>query len=202
MGHLVATLGLFLAGVLSLLLFHPTTTAYLYAEPLLRWKFVTLFTHMLSHSSWSHLLGNYLFGAPYMIYLEYRLKSAKKFIRLFFWTGFVAFLCQYVANELSLFKSSGLIGSSGAIFGLVGASLMCYRGPRAAEITAKAILIFHIASQAEAAYASLVFPMGVAYAAHLGGLLSGAWFSYRHLRRGPNHFRKLRRALRRFLPKR
>lgn len=198
----MATIGLFLVGVLSLSLFDPTTTAYLYSEPLLRWKFVTLFTHMLSHGSWPHLIGNYLFGAPYMFYLEYRLKSTKKFIRLFFWLGFVAFFFQYVANEFSVFKSNGLIGSSGAIFGLVGAALMCYRGPRVIEIAAKAILIFHIVSQANATLESFVFPTGVAFAAHLGGLLAGAWFSYHHLRQGPNHFRKLRRALRRFLPKR
>lgn len=198
----MATLSLFLVSVLSLLLFEPIVTAYLYAEPFLVWRFVTLFTHMVSHSSWAHLLGNFVFGAPYMFYLEKRLNSSKKFIRLFFALGFAAWFSQWLFDKIALFKTMGLIGSSGAIFGLVGAALMCYRGPKIIEFAARSLLVFHIITQAQLAWFSLSFPMGVAYAAHLGGLLAGAWFSYRHLRRGPNHFRKLRRVLRRFLPKR
>lgn|GEM_PF-3223118 len=201
MGYVVATLCLFAVSVLSLLLFDPVVTAYVYDEPTFQWRFVTLFTHMVSHGGWAHLLGNFLFGAPYMLYLEHRLQSSKKFIRLFFCAGLVALLFQYIFNEMAIIKSSGLIGSSGAIFGLVGAALMGYRGPRAVQLTAKAILIFHIITQGQAAWVSLVWADGVAYAAHFGGILAGVWFSYHHLNRGPSRSQKRRCGQRRSLPK-
>jgi membrane associated rhomboid family serine protease len=198
----VATVSLFIIGVISLLLFPPTTTAYIYSEPSVIWRFVSFFTHMVSHGGWAHLLGNFMFGFPYMFYLEYKLKSTKKFIRTFVFFGGAALLTQILFDMFALFKPLGLIGSSGAIFGVTGAVLMGYRGPKPIELTAKALLIFHIVTQAQAAYYNLTYPIGVASGAHLGGLLAGVWFSNRHLNPGPNHFQKLLRGLRRFLPKR
>lgn len=198
----MATVSLFIISVLSLLLFPPTTTAYIYDEPSLMWRFVSFFTHMVSHGGWAHLLGNFMFGFPYMFYLEYKLKSTKKFIRTFVFFGGIALLTQILFDLFALFKPIGLIGSSGAIFGIVGAALMSYRGFKPIELAAKALLIFHIITQAQAAYYNLIFPIGVASGAHLGGLLAGVWFSYRHLNRGPSHSQKRSRGSRRFLPKR
>lgn len=198
----MVTLWLFIVGVISLKLFPPEVTAYIYNEPSLIWRFVSLFTHMVSHGSWGHLLGNFIFGAPYMLYLEARIKSAKKFTRLFFLFGFSAWLMQIAFDHFSLFESRGLIGSSGAIFGIVGATLMCYRGPWFLELAARGLLIFHVVTQAQAAWFALSWPMGVASGAHLGGLLAGILFSHLYLNRGPSRFQKLLRDLRRSLLKR
>lgn len=191
----MASIALFLVGVVSLLLFDPTTTAYLYNEPLFRWKFVSLFTHIVSHANWDHLLGNYLFGAPYLIYLETKVKSFKKFIRLFFAFGFSAWACQFLLSKFSIFEGVGLIGSSGAIFGVIGAALMSYKGPRPIELAARAILIFHVVTQAQMAIMSLVWPVGVGYGAHLGGLLAGIAFSLRLHRRLLHRLRILAKSI-------
>lgn len=183
MGRIVASISLFLVGVLSLLLFDPITTAYIHNEPSAMWRFVNLFTHIVSHGSWSHLLGNYIFGAPFLIYLETKMKSTKKFVRLFFILGFASLALQSVFNYFSSFQSLGLIGSSGAIFGVVGAALMSYKGPRPIELAARSMLIFHVVNQAQMAFISLHFPMGIGFAAHLGGLLAGIAFSLRLHRR-------------------
>lgn len=197
----MATLGLFLTSVLSLLIFDPFTTAYLYDEPSLLWRFVTLFTHIVSHGSLAHLLGNFIFGLPYLFYMEYRLKSPKKFIRLFFALGIYAWLFQIAFDQFSTYKSLGLIGSSGAIFGIVGAALMSYRGFKPIQLAAKALLIFHVVTQAQAAFTNVMFPTGIASAAHLGGLIGGILFSHYRLNRGPSRSRKQPRGVRRFLPK-
>lgn len=186
----MASIALFLIGVLSLLLFDPSITAYVYDEPSLKWKFVSFFTHIVSHGNWDHLLGNYIAGAPYLIYLETKLKSTKKFIRLFFIFGASAWTCQLLLTKLSLFKSVGLIGSSGAIFGVIGASLMSYKGPRPIEIAARSLLAFYVITQAQMALISLYWPVGVGYGAHLGGLLAGMTFSLRLHHRLLHRFRQ------------
>ena len=181
----MATIALFLVGVLSLLLFDPVVTAYLYNEPSWMWRFVNVFTHMVSHGNWDHLVGNFIFGAPFMLYLEHKLKSTKTFVRLFFGLGFCAFLLQLALDHFSMFHSMGMIGSSGAIFGLIGAALFLYDGPKPIQVAAKTLACFYILTQAQMAFASLFLPLGVAYGAHLGGLIGGVLFSLhrrRHLR--------------------
>lgn len=178
----MATLCLFIVGVLSLVFFEPIKTAYVHGDPSLVWRFVTLFTHMVSHGSWDHLIGNFSFGAPFMIYLENKLKDTKKFVRLFFAIGLCSFLFQCIFNTITFFPAMGLIGSSGAIFGLVGAALMLYDGPKPLRIAAKMVTFLYVFSQFQLARASLYWPMGTAYAAHLGGLLAGITFSLHHRR--------------------
>ena len=181
----MATIGFFLIGVFSLLLFDPMTTAYLNHESSWVWWFVSLFTHMVSHGSWGHLLGNYTMGTPYMLYLENKLNNTKLFVRLFFVLGFCALLGQKIADQFSLFETRGLIGSSGAIFGLIGATLALYEGPKVLKIAARSLLVFFIVTQFLSAKAALSWPMGVAYAAHLGGLIGGVLFSLHYRRRHP-----------------
>jgi len=196
----MASIALFLVGVLSLLFFDPTVTAYIHGEPSYMWRFVTFFTHMVSHGSWGHLFGNYIFGAPFMLYLEYKLKSTKKFVRLFFALGACAFIFQAAFNYLSAFKSLGLIGSSGAIFGLVGAALSMYDGPKPVRLAARCLLAFYLFSQLQLAMISLIFPMGIAYAAHFGGLVGGVLFTLHHRhhrRRLSRHLRNLAKRIRR-----
>jgi len=186
----MATIVLFLIGIVSLLTFDPVVTAYLYGDPSLLWRFVTMFTHIVSHGNWDHLVGNYLFGAPFMLYLEHKFKSHKTFVRLFFALGLCSFFTQILFDKIAIMHATGLIGSSGAIFGLIATALMLYQGPRPIEIAARLLLLFYLTTQLQMAVVSLVFPMGVAYAAHLGGILGGIAFSLRYRRR---HRRKSRR---------
>ena len=41
------------------------------------WAVVGLLFHAVSHGSWDHLLGNYVFGMPYMLYLEHKLGTRR-----------------------------------------------------------------------------------------------------------------------------
>jgi membrane associated rhomboid family serine protease len=189
----MATICFFLVGVASLLLFDPMVTAYLNNEPSWAWWFISLFTHMVSHANWGHLLGNYIMGMPYMLYLENRLKDTKLFVRLFFVLGFCALIGQKIADQISIFQVKGLIGSSGAIFGIIGAALSLYEGPKILKVAARSLLLFFITTQFLSAKAALSWPMGVAYAAHLGGLIGGVLFSL-HYRRRHRHLSHCTRA--------
>lgn len=176
----MVTLVLFLIGVLSMITLDPIATAYLHNEPSTVWRIMTIFTHMVSHGSWDHLMGNFLFGGPYLLYLEHKLKDTKKFVRAFVMFGLSALSLQIIFEQFSIFNSVGVIGSSGAIFGVVGAALMLPKSNKIVNLLAKTLLIFFIYSQASSAKLSLVWPVGIAYAAHLGGLLAGVVFSLRH----------------------
>lgn len=188
----MGTVILFVLGVISLICFNPMTTAFTYGPTPFWHKVLTILTHMISHGSLEHLLGNYLFGFPYMLYLEYRLKSTVKFLWLFFVFGLASLVAQMISNYFSFFPGMGMIGSSGAIFGIVGAALFLKKENTFATIVSRLLALFFILTQAQMTYATLIFPDGVAYAAHLGGLLSGTYFSLRH--RPHRRRRKSRRS--------
>lgn len=179
----MATLGLFIVGVFSLLFFDPIQTAYFHNEPSIVWKLVNLVTHMVSHGNWAHLTGNFIFGAPFMIYLEHRLKCTKTFVRLFFALGLGALGTQILVNQIAAFPSMALIGSSGAIFGLVAAALCMYDGPKLLKLAARALVTYHAVTQLQMTLFSLLIPLGVAYGAHFGGIVFGILFTYLHHRR-------------------
>jgi len=179
----MVTLVLFLVGVVSMITLDPAITAYSHQEPSIIWRFTNLFTHIVSHANWEHLIGNFLFGGPYLLYLEQQVKSAKTFTRAFFGFGFAALVCYLIFDQFSQYHSVGIIGSSGAIFGVVGAALMCPKKNKTTNILAKLLLLFFIFSQASEAITSITQPTPVAYAAHLGGLIAGVLFSYHRHRR-------------------
>lgn len=79
-----------------------------------------LVTAMFSHGNWDHLIGNYCFGLPSMLYLETKLGS-KKFIEFFL-------LCGIGGSLLNLYAvgPSSCIGSSGALFGIFAGACMAF----------------------------------------------------------------------------
>ena len=186
----MGTVLLFIVGVLSLVLFSPMKTAYLFANKSVLVRIATLFTHMVSHANWPHLLGNYTFGAPFKIYVEEKLKNTPKFLLLFFKLGLCAFLLEMVVVMCSRYYLTGFIGSSGAIFGLVGYALYSYDGRKVVKFASRSLLLFYIVTQAILTYKGLAWPTGIANGAHLGGLLGGVCFSHLHLR---HHRRQSRR---------
>jgi membrane associated rhomboid family serine protease len=170
------TLSLFVIGLLSLVTLDPKLTAFYYAER--SWLKLTLhfFSHMVSHADFRHLVGNFIFGFPYMYYAEYRLKSAWKFLALYVVCGGAALVTQCLATQLIFLPSLGMIGSSGAIFGIVGYALASMRESRWIRIAAFSILLWHIYNQGMLALSGA--GSNVAFAAHLGGVVCGAAFAY------------------------
>lgn len=181
------TLFLFLIGILSLVFFDPNTTAFYYTPPDSIMWFIRIISHMVSHGNLRHLLGNFLFGLPFMLYAEYRLKSHKKFLKLFFYTGLAALFGQRMIDIFSVAPAQAVIGSSGAIFGIVAFSLAIANENRWVRLMSLSTLSFHIYNQASMTwYAIKGFGFGIAFGAHLSGILAGVAIAFilrHHLRR-------------------
>lgn len=65
-----------------------------------------------------------------------------------------------------------MIGSSGAIFGLVALALLSFNGNRLYKYIFRTTLLFFIVKEGMAAYEGLLFPSGIGNAAHLAGMLA------------------------------
>lgn len=183
------TLALFLVGVVSLLFFDPNTTAFYYVKPDGIMWFIRIVSHMVSHGNLRHLLGNFLFGLPFMLYAEYRLQDSKKFLKLFFYTGLVALVGQRLIDMFSVLPAQAVIGSSGAVFGVVAFALAIANENKWIRLMSLSTLAFHIHNQAMLTWYSLQgLTWGVAFGAHLCGILAGvlcAIILRRHLARRP-----------------
>jgi membrane associated rhomboid family serine protease len=171
----LVTVTLFVIGLAFLALVPPETSAFYYDAPRDFLWYLNLITHMLSHGNMRHLLGNFIFGFPYMMYAEYRTRSSRKFLALYALCGFGALSLQWITKDYGVLPSLGVIGSSGAIFGIVGYALADAPAVRWLRCAAFSLLAFHLYTQASLAWgvATGATLGGVAYAAHLGGILTG-----------------------------
>jgi len=132
---------------------------------------INMIMHQVAHGDVWHLLGNFMYGAPYMIYAEFKL-GWKKAAIAFFFSGIIASLLH-----LSVFHDGGLVGSSGAIMGMVGVALSNFRKKRWQRVASMSFFLMLLFKEA-ISLINMMF-LGVSNTAHIGGLLIG--FSLRHL---------------------
>ena len=143
--------------------------------------FLSIFTSMFLHGGWMHIIGNmtylYIFGDN----IEERLGKFK-FIIFYFVTGIVAAFSQAIMDPTSTIP---MIGASGAIAGVLGGYLVLY--PKAnikvlcwfiifikvIRIRAFIVLGGWIIIQFISFNGTDINSGGVAYAAHIGGFISG-----------------------------
>ncbi len=143
--------------------------------------FLSVFTSMFLHGGWMHIIGNmtylYIFGDN----IEERLGKFK-FIIFYIVTGIVAALSQAIIDPTSTIP---MIGASGAIAGVLGGYLVLY--PKAnikvlfwfiifvkvIRIRAFIVLGGWIIIQFISFNGTDLNSGGVAYAAHIGGFISG-----------------------------
>ena len=143
--------------------------------------FLSIFTSMFLHGGWMHIIGNmtylYIFGDN----IEERLGKLK-FIIFYLVTGIVAAFSQAIMDPTS---TTPMIGASGAIAGVLGGYLVLY--PKAnikvlfwfiifikvIRIRAFIVLGGWIIIQFISFNGTDVNSGGVAYAAHIGGFISG-----------------------------
>ena len=143
--------------------------------------FLSIFTSMFLHGGWMHIIGNmtylYIFGDN----IEERLGKFK-FIIFYLITGIVAAFSQAIMDPTSTIP---MIGASGAIAGVLGGYLVLY--PKAnikvlfwfiifikvIRIRAFIVLGGWIIIQFISFNGTDVNSSGVAYAAHIGGFISG-----------------------------
>ena len=142
---------------------------------------LSIFTSMFLHGGWMHIIGNmtylYIFGDN----IEERLGKLK-FIIFYLVTGIVAAFSQALIDPTSTVP---MIGASGAIAGVLGGYLVLY--PKAKikvffwfiifvkiiKIRAFIVLGGWIIIQFISFSGSDLNSGGVAYAAHIGGFISG-----------------------------
>ena len=143
--------------------------------------FLSIFTSMFLHGGWMHIIGNmtylYIFGDN----IEERLGKLK-FIIFYLITGIVAAFSQAIMDPTSTIP---MIGASGAIAGVLGGYLVLY--PKAnikvlfwfiifikvIRIRAFIVLGGWIIIQFISFNGADVNSGGIAYAAHIGGFISG-----------------------------
>ena len=143
--------------------------------------YLTIFTSMFMHGSWMHLIGNMVFLWIFGDNIEDSM-GHKKFIVFYFVSGICAALLQAIIDPSS---DIPMIGASGAIAGVLGSYLVLH--PKAnvnvlfwlfifitvIKVPAFIVLSLWIISQFFSA--SIGSEGGVAYYAHIGGFIGGAF---------------------------
>jgi len=138
-------------------------TCVLSREAIRAGRWYTLFTYMFIHANYQHLLFNmFVLGA--CGYKLENLAGRSKFIILYIISGLVGGLAGM------LFTDNGLIGSSGAVYGIIGAMLVIAVINRdKMKYYLSELIVVIVAGMIE----SLVF-MPMSMAVHMFGFLSGA----------------------------
>src|SRR5713101_8299523 len=144
---------------------------------------ITIFTAMFMHASWSHIIGNMVFLWAFGPEIEDAMGRGR-YLLFYLLGGLIAMLAQVAADPHSTVPN---LGASGAIAAVMGAFLVTY--PRDRIRTVLFIFVFVRVTFVPAALLigewfvlQLVsvgavgkLPTGgVAYAAHVGGFIFGA----------------------------
>jgi membrane associated rhomboid family serine protease len=143
----------------------------LYAIP----SWLTIFTSMFMHGGFMHLVGNMLYMWIFADNIEDSL-GAKKFLIFYLLAGIGAAMTQVLMDTHSPIP---MVGASGAIGGVLGAYLINY--PNARVLVLIPFGFFSQLIKIKALYVLgfwfilqfLSSGGGVAYAAHIGGFVSG-----------------------------
>jgi len=154
----------------SVLMGHDQLPMALYAVP----AYMTIFSHMFMHSGWMHLIMNMLFMWVFADNIEDNLGS-RNFIIFYILCGIGAAMAQVLMNTHSQVP---MVGASGAIGGVLGAYLINH--PNARVLVLIPYIIITIIKIRALYVLGFWFILqfissgdGVAYAAHIGGFVSG-----------------------------
>jgi len=144
---------------------------------------VTLFTAMFLHGSWSHILGNMIFFWAFGPEIEDAMNPVR-YLVFYLVGGLVAMGAQVAANPASTVPN---LGASGAIAAVMGAFLVTYPGDKIRSIlfvfvfvritmVPAALLIgfWFLIQLFSAGTVATVQTGGVAYIAHIAGVIFGA----------------------------
>jgi len=154
----------------SVLMGHDQLPADLYAVP----AFLTIFSSMFMHGGWIHLIGNMWYMKIFADNIEDNLGS-RNFIIFYILCGIGAAMAQVLMNTHSQVP---MVGASGAIGGVLGAYLINH--PNARVLVLIPYIIITIIKIRALYVLGFWFILqfissdgGVAYAAHIGGFVSG-----------------------------
>lgn len=146
-------------------------------------QWITIFSAMFMHGSWSHIIGNMIFLWAFGPEIEDAMGRGR-YLVFYLAGGVVAMLAQIVADPHSTVPN---LGASGAIAAVMGAFMITYPRDRIRSlliififvrvtfIPAALLIGFWFLTQLfEAGSVAHVQTGGVAYLAHVGGLIFGA----------------------------
>jgi membrane associated rhomboid family serine protease len=150
---------------------------------------ITILTAMFMHGSWSHIIGNMIFLWAFGPEIEDAMGRGR-YLVFYMLGGVVAMLAQVAASPHSTVPN---LGASGAIAAVMGAFLVTYPGDRIKSLlfififvkvtfipAALLIGVWFLIQLVHAGQVAQVQTGGVAYLAHVGGLIFGAltarWF--------------------------
>lgn len=174
MNKLSGTMELLLVSVLLQLLctIDPNIMDALAFTPISLTAPLTLLTHMVSHGNWMHLLGNFSFGLPFMLFLENKLGKSR-FLSFYVLCG----LGSALLNLSMVGPEQSMIGSSGAIMGCMAGACMAYGNTKLEHAVSLGLLMFLLTMNIVAAPMEAL--TGIAYWGHIGGALVGMLLSSR-----------------------
>jgi len=161
----------------SVLMGHDRLPMDFYVVP----AYVTIFSSMFMHGGFMHLIGNMLYMWIFADNIEDNL-GPKKFIVFYLLSGTGAAMAQVLVDPSSQVP---MVGASGAIGGVLGAYIINY--PKAKVLVLIPLGFFLFSQKIRALYvlgfwfvlqfinSSMMSSQGggVAYAAHIGGFVSG-----------------------------
>jgi membrane associated rhomboid family serine protease len=144
---------------------------------------ITVFTAMFMHGSWSHIIGNMIFLWAFGPEIEDAMGRAR-YLVFYLAGGLVAMLAQIVADSHSTVPN---LGASGAIAAVMGAFIVTYPRDRIKAVlfifvffkitlipAALLIGFWFLTQLVHAGAIAQVQTGGVAYLAHVGGFVFGA----------------------------
>ena len=160
----------------SVLMGHDQLPIDLYAVP----AYVTIFSSMFMHGGFMHLIGNMLYMWIFADNIEDNL-GPRNFVIFYFLSGIGAAMAQVLMDTHSQVP---MIGASGAIGGVLGAYLINYPNARVLVlipfgffsqlIKIRALYVLGFWFILQFINSSMMSSQGgVAYAAHIGGFVSG-----------------------------
>jgi len=123
-----------------------------------------LFTGMFVHANIAHIVGNMLFLFIYGLRAE-DMFDIKEYLLIYFMSGLAGGLLT-----LFLWPASLSVGASGAIFGMIGATMVYLRRAIGQSIITALMFVFFLFA--------FNFGPNVNYLAHLGGLAVGLLIGY------------------------
>jgi rhomboid family protein len=155
-------------------------------------QWITILTAMFMHGSWSHIIGNMVFLWAFGPEIEDAMGRGR-YLVFYLLGGLVAMLAQVAADPRSTVPN---LGASGAIAAVMGAFLVTYPRDRIKSLLIIVIFVkvtyipaalligfWFLIQLVHAGSIAQVQTGGVAYLAHVGGLIFGAvtarWFERR-----------------------
>jgi len=126
-----------------------------------------ILTYQFAHAHWPHFIGNFMFGLPFLAFLESRI-GGRRLVLWYVLSGAISALFFWLMAGMG----GGLIGASGSLSGVFMAVCLTF-GKAPVDKCIGAVMGMTMLSMQVLLAATDMFS-GVAYWGHVGGMICGA----------------------------